>query len=272
MRAGELHIYYCRVDAVDPALFDSYAALLDVHEQRRMARFHVEAARHEYLLSRALLRTALAVQLGATPRALRFAADANGKPQLAAPFAGWHFNLSHSAEWVALALGNAGPVGIDIESHARANDLAAIARRFFSAEEIAVLARDPADSPAWLERFFAIWTLKEAHAKALGCGLSRILSCSGFVPDARLTATSPGSIELHLTGAAAAAVPVATWLYRPDARTSLAVSQLGAQAVIPTLRNWLPLPDGTARSHHRELAPIATGNWRPVTQNANPCA
>lgn len=275
MHEAALQIYCCRLADVGPALFAGYHALLDAQEQQRLTRFHIDGARREYLLSRALLRTALAAQFGTEPAALRFVSDDDGKPQLAAPFSDWHFNLSHSAEWVALALSGTGPVGIDIESHARPNDLAAIARRFFSQAENAALQRDPPGSALWIERFFAIWTLKEAHAKALGCGLSKILSCSSFVPAAQFPAATRSEIELQLTGIAAPAQSVSTWLYRADARTSLAISQLGTPTAQPVLRHWLPQPDGTATSSYSELVPIAAGSWCPVgrpTQNARPCA
>lgn len=271
MPVAELQIYCCRIADIEPALIDDCISLLDSHERQRLPQFHSSAPRREFILSRALLRTVLAARLQVAPSALRFERDADGKPQLAAPFAQWHFNLSHSGEWVALALGNAGPVGIDIESHERKNNLTAIARRFFSAAENAALQQPALSEPqnpqlaaVWLERFFAIWTLKEAHAKALGCGLSKILSCSSFVPPATFPATSGSArLDLRLTGIAAPAQPLTTWLYRPDARTSLAISQLGAQTSAPSLQRWLPRRDGTAAITYFELAPIATGNWRP---------
>lgn len=276
MHATELHIYCCPVAAVEPALVEDCIALLAPQEKQRLGQFHAGGPRREFILSRALLRSTLATRLHVAPDALRFERDGDGKPQLIEPFAQWHFNLSHSREWVALALSDAGPVGVDIEDHRRANNLAAIARRFFSAAENAALGTleesDPGD-PRWLARFFAIWTLKEAHAKALGCGLSKILSCSSFVPSADfLEAAARARIDLQLTGIAAAAQPVSTWLYRPDPQTSLAISQLGAQSMVPALQRWLPRQEGTTSF---ELAPIAAGHWRPDipdTQEASPRA
>lgn len=280
MDAANPHIYCCPVAAIEPALVDDCIPLLDAHEQQRLAQFHTDGPRREFILSRALLRTTLAARLHVSPEALRFERDSDGKPRLAAPFAQWHFNLSHSRDWVALALSAAGPVGIDIESHRRENDLAAIARRFFSAAENAALGpslESDLRDPHWLARFFAIWTLKEAHAKALGCGLSKILSCSSFVPSADFPAPATSArIDLQLTGIAAAAEPVSTWLYRPDPQTSLAISQLSAQlgteSMVPALQRWLPRQEGTTSF---ELAPIAAGHWRPATpdtQKAKPRA
>jgi 4'-phosphopantetheinyl transferase len=280
MSKPELQIHSCRIADIDAAALDACIPLLDTTEQQRLTHFLGALPRREFILSRALLRTTLAARLRVAPAALQFERNADGKPQLAAPFAHWHFNLSHSRDWVVVALGNVGPVGVDIESHERKNDLAAVAGRFFSVAENAALQHAPDSSPhdpQWLQRFFAIWTLKEAHAKALGCGLSKILSCSSFVPPAEFPAKAGvARVELALSGMAAAAQPVATWLYRPDADTSLAISQVGTTQVEPALLRWWPGPDGTAESRYVELAPIAAGNWRPgtapPTQNANPRA
>lgn len=277
MAAPDLHVYCCHIGDMDAAQLDSYRDLLDAGEQRRLAALRVDALRGEFLASRALLRNALAAHLHADPKTLQFIRDSNDKPQLAPPFSGWHFNLSHSSEWVALAISSAGPVGIDIESHTRRNNLQGIARRFFSAAENASLqqlmeAQGSADD-TWLRRFFAIWTLKEAHAKALGCGLAKILSCSSFVPAADFTVAEDravegavprtAAIELRLSGAAASAMPVATWLYRPGRATSLAISQLSTRPVGIAMYRCAPDAGRDALETYFEPTPIAAGSWLP---------
>lgn len=256
MRAS-LHIHCCHDADVDAATLESSIALLDDDERRRLDALHSAITSSEFLLSRLLLRGALAARLGTTPDALGFERDAGGKPQLAAPFSHWHFNISHGGGWVALASSDAGPVGIDVEAHARRNNLRAIAQRFFSAEEQAALARRT-DEVQWLEGFFATWTLKEAHAKALGCGLSKILSCSSFVV---ADAASPPAIELTLAGIAASAPAVETRLYRLATDTSLAISLLTEREVDVALYRWNP---ATASADYVELAPAATGSWRAL--------
>jgi 4'-phosphopantetheinyl transferase len=79
------------------------------------------------------------------------------------------FNLSHSGERALLALGVGRPVGVDIEQH-RALDPLALARRFFSRDEIDAL--DRLGGQARAEAFFRCWTRKEALIKAMGDGLS----------------------------------------------------------------------------------------------------
>lgn len=91
-----------------------------------------------------------------------------GRPYLANP-GSWKgdFNLSHSGEWLVLALTDRGRVGVDVQQ-IRDVDLG-VARICFTPEERKALALVPGDELRTL--FFRIWTLKEALAKATGLGL-----------------------------------------------------------------------------------------------------
>jgi phosphopantetheinyl transferase len=99
------------------------------------------------------------------PAQLAFTIDAHGKPHLSD---GPPFNLSHSGPWAVAAIGNAGAVGIDVESAERVGDPVALARRYFHPGEAAVVAADPT-------RFATLWAAKEAVVKCLGVGLQQPL-------------------------------------------------------------------------------------------------
>lgn len=77
------------------------------------------------------------------------------------------FNISHSSNYVVCIMGDR-PVGIDIEGgrEGRQN----LARRFFDQTEAEWIEECDSD-----ERFFRIWTLKEAYGKATGLGVLDIL-------------------------------------------------------------------------------------------------
>lgn len=77
------------------------------------------------------------------------------------------FNISHSSNYVACVIGDR-PVGIDIEKtrEGRQN----LAKRFFDESEAEWIKECDSD-----ERFFRIWTLKEAYGKATGQGVLDIL-------------------------------------------------------------------------------------------------
>lgn len=100
-----------------------------------------------------------------------FTTGEKGKPAQDG-FRGIHFNITHSGEWVAVAL-SSGCVGVDVEKMRKIPE--GVARRFFSEAENQWM--DSAITEA--ERkdiFFTLWTLKESFLKAIGKGLTKSLS------------------------------------------------------------------------------------------------
>ena len=82
----------------------------------------------------------------------------------------WYHNLSHSWDYVALAVSDA-PVGIDIQQIRPYRD--SLVKRFFSAEEAA--AYENFSSQNIREReclFYTLWCRKEAYGKLRGTGLT----------------------------------------------------------------------------------------------------
>ena len=130
--SAQPEILCCPTAAIDDALLSEYRMLLSADELQRLNGYRSAHAAKEFVIGRALLRTALAQRLQVDSNTLVFARDEDGKPQLAYPSNHlWHFNLSHERSWVVLMLSTLGPVGVDVEGHARRNNLAGIAQRFF---------------------------------------------------------------------------------------------------------------------------------------------
>ena len=156
-----------------PVLLDAYRAWMSPDEARQSQRFLREGDRQRYVLTRGVARGVLAGYTGETPSALAFATQEFGKPVLlAAPGveAPPHFNLSHTRGLVVLAVCREAEIGVDVESIDRSLDPLRLAARHFSPSEREALAATP-DAQRH-ERFFELWTLKEAYAKALGQGLN----------------------------------------------------------------------------------------------------
>ncbi|MFD1330382.1 4'-phosphopantetheinyl transferase family protein [Methylopila musalis] len=153
--------------------------LLSDDERERWRRFVAPGARAQFLAARLLLRRTLSRYHAAPPEAWRFAAGAHGRPHVAEPVgAGLEFNLSHTDGLVALAVSREREVGVDVENVSRVLDTEALAPAVFAPPEAAAFAATaPADR---LETFFALWTLKEAYAKARGLGLSLPLDSFAF--------------------------------------------------------------------------------------------
>ncbi|QQP93684.1 4'-phosphopantetheinyl transferase superfamily protein (plasmid) [Skermanella sp. TT6] len=184
--SGNPDIYYVVSDA--PAvsdLSDAYRSLLAPEEMERYRRYLNDRARHEYLVTRALVRTVLSRYADVPPAAWRFRSNAHGRPEIAGPalpgrdLSGLRFNLSNTNGLVACAVAAGCEIGIDVENLERAGDVRELADRFLAPAEAADLRSLP---PAGRSlRFFTYWTLKEAYVKARGLGLS--IPLDGFALD-----------------------------------------------------------------------------------------
>ena len=144
-----------------------FESALDPAERDRSRLMHRDDARLRFTAGRWLVRRVLARRLGCTEAEVALAIGAHGRPMPTA--AGIDFNLSHAGSLVVLALSVA-RTGIDIEATKRANDWRAIARRFFSAVEVAAIEAYPEAEQR--TAFFRVWVRKEAFVKALGTGIA----------------------------------------------------------------------------------------------------
>jgi 4'-phosphopantetheinyl transferase len=163
----------------DPAALaaDSVAAaaasLLSPAERQRWQRLLFERDRLIFLATRALARTILAGYAGVPARQLEFVVNDYGKPELAQSAATpqLRFNLSNTEALAAAAVTWNRDIGVDVE-RLREPPLEITSRVFTPVEVEALRGAGAADLH---ERFFALWTLKEAVIKARGNGLSLAL-------------------------------------------------------------------------------------------------
>jgi len=145
---------------------------LPTEEQDRIQGYRRDADRYRGLVAALLPRLLIAHRTGQPLSAIRFERSPAGKPFYPAD-TDFHFNLSHSGHYVALAVGTA-PVGVDIEQLRPTMDWDAIAKRFFTAEEQRWLAT--AGEAERQQRFIALWSRKESLLKATGEGIAGGLS------------------------------------------------------------------------------------------------
>jgi 4'-phosphopantetheinyl transferase len=143
--------------------------VLTPKERAKEASFVFETNRREYLVTRALCRTVLAIYLSARPGELMFRNDDHGRPELDPP-QGVRFNLTNTVALVACAVSLAGEVGVDAEPLERADDVLGVAEIVFTPRERRGLsALDAVERRA---RAIDLWTCKEAYIKARGMGMS----------------------------------------------------------------------------------------------------
>lgn len=123
----------------------------------------------------------LARQLQVDPQALRLHRDARGRPRLDVVHGEHDISWSHSGDGLLLALGDGVELGVDLEYLRPRPRAMALAQRFFTADEAALLAAWPAETRE--AAFVRLWCAKEAVLKAHGHGLSFGLHLLSFAPD-----------------------------------------------------------------------------------------
>jgi 4'-phosphopantetheinyl transferase len=134
-------------------------------------RLRDEQDRNTYLICHTLLRLIISKKLNAHPSEIQLINDGKIKPHIdGLPL---FFNISHTRNAFILAVCDTSEVGVDLEEVNRELDFKSIIRRFFSASESTFILESPEDA---INRFFLIWTRKEAILKARGTGIISDLS------------------------------------------------------------------------------------------------
>ncbi len=195
---GAVHVWFARTEPlVVPTRLHDCVLLLPAAERERWRRFGTWRGRCEYLLTRALVRTVLSRYADIDPRAWRFGSGRNGRPEITAPSPDvpLRFNVSHTTGLIVCAVTGTREVGVDVETWDRPRDAAALAGRFFSAEEADAVRAGAADAADAL--FVRLWTLKEAYVKARGLTLPPALRdvVFGLHADGGIRARFTGTVE-----------------------------------------------------------------------------
>ena len=151
-----------------PASVKALEKHLSADESQRAAHFRFSADRGRYIVAHGCLREILARYLHCQPGQLSFSTNEYGRPSL--DDRKLEFNLSHSGNFALIAVGQEHKVGVDVERIRSDLEQDSIARRFFSANEVAELMALPPDQRDFA--FFNCWTRKEAYIKAQGSGLT----------------------------------------------------------------------------------------------------
>ena len=151
--------------------YHTFWLLLDEAERAKAKRFVQECDLRRYVASHAKLRRILATYLELPPESIVFATQSHGKP-FVVDNQGHNikFNLSHSGDYLAIAISHDYDIGVDIEvwsenvAYEGVIELcfAECERRFWSS-----LSKEEKK-----EFFYKQWTRKESFLKAVGTGLT----------------------------------------------------------------------------------------------------
>lgn len=175
-----------RTTMADASVALMLETLLSKDEKERCASISCRAVRLEKIATRALVRMALSRYAPCSPDQWTFAYGAGGRPEVSGTdFPGLHFNASNCIDMAVCAVSTThAQIGADIEKLGAGKDYLPLARRFYAADEQAVMAS--AASPGEAEEtFLRYWTLKESFLKARGEGLVHRLDHISFDLPAR---------------------------------------------------------------------------------------
>jgi 4'-phosphopantetheinyl transferase len=175
LNANEVHVWSVSLDQAQSQM-SNLAATLCPEEQTRARRFHFERDRNRFVVARGSLRSLLGRYLRIPPGEITFEYSTRGKPSLEniSGCGAVHSNLAHSGGLALIAVTRVAELGVDVEQSRAVEDAEAIAQRFFSARESAILRSLP--PPEVQTVFFNLWTRKEAWLKATGEGIGETLN------------------------------------------------------------------------------------------------
>ncbi len=147
--------------------------LLSSDEIARATRFHQPDHVLRFKTAHIALRLLLGYSATSDPAALRFTKGHHNKPKLEKPEnTDIQFNLSYTENQVMIGLNRVHPIGVDIEWLHRPLDIESMLDACFSADEVAFIG---AKKEEMHDRFFTLWTRKEAILKLTGEGIGEHL-------------------------------------------------------------------------------------------------
>ena len=189
LRAGRIDLWIARTDHPGAAgVARRIRELLPTDEQAEARRFRRAQDQQQFVIARAMVRWSLSRHFPLRAADWRFDRDDYGKPFVAFPHVlpSVQFSISHTDGMIACVVTRSAEAGVDAEKVEHNQDLPLVAGRVFSPAELVGLGE--LSGAAWTRRFFELWTLKEAYAKARGLGLSLTWSDIDFEPGPNNTA------------------------------------------------------------------------------------
>lgn len=182
------HVDVWRVSLnVEPDSVKQIESTLSADETERASKFQFDKDKYRSIIARGSLRDILSRYLNCKPNEPIFSINKYGKPAL--DNFKMEFNVSHSGDFVVIAVTQNRRVGVDIERVRQGISSHVIAKQYFSKAEVDELRSLPIEQRE--TAFFTCWSRKEAYIKAHGLGLS--LPLESF--DVSLTPNEPAILR-----------------------------------------------------------------------------
>jgi 4'-phosphopantetheinyl transferase len=165
------HVDIWRINITSNLSFlNTFLTIMHPDEIARANRYFHIRDKNRFIVSRGALRNILGKYLNLQPSAVEFEVGPNKKPYIKSNAGNTLcYNLSHSGDWILLAVSNS-EIGADTEFINNSYGYKDVLQDNFSNKEITYI-----NQASSIERFFMLWTRKEALTKATGKGLDEDL-------------------------------------------------------------------------------------------------
>jgi 4'-phosphopantetheinyl transferase len=164
---SDAYLYTCNYEHLVLRMHELQGYLLG-EELEQANSYATLELKHQFVISRGLLRGLLSLYVQVPPENLVFVYNAYGKPSL--KDYNIHFNLSHARQKILLAISRHMPIGADIEYCNPTRDLENLKPFLFNTSEAAWFETLKDEEKRYF--FYKVWAQKEALVKAEGMGLS----------------------------------------------------------------------------------------------------
>ncbi|MBR2868547.1 MAG: 4'-phosphopantetheinyl transferase superfamily protein [Clostridia bacterium] len=173
-------IDYLNVTEIDDETLSEHFAIMDADAKDRVLSLRDDNKRRQKIAADMLCRRMISEKCGIPSESIVFGRTEKGKPYTVNT--DLFFSISHSDNIVVCAISE-NEIGIDVEKIR--NVRLRIAEKFASPEELTYIGDN-------LNRFFEIWTLKEAFFKCKGTGLGADIRSVTFDIDGGITCSENG--------------------------------------------------------------------------------
>lgn len=150
---------------IDNKIFSQLLSIVSLKRQERISKIRFPIDKKLSLFSELIVRMLICQTICLDNDQITFMENQYGKPYLIG-HPNFHYNISHTRDAIVVIVSDK-QVGVDIERIGKAD--IEIARRFFTKNELNYIT---AFSESESEKFYEIWTKKEAYVKYIGKGLS----------------------------------------------------------------------------------------------------
>jgi len=169
-----IKLFASNIDGIDENELGFFLNFVSEQKRKQIQRYKMIKDAKRSLLGELLIRKVVIDTYHCSNDSITFSFNQYGKPFIS-NIPNFHFNLSHSGNWVVCAVSTKA-IGVDIEEIKEVNY--EVAEYCFSKKENSELLNVEEDKrPGY---FFMIWTLKESYLKAQGIGIIEDLKSINF--------------------------------------------------------------------------------------------